>query len=421
MDRAPTTVRAGAVARWALPRWALWTVPRPAVAFLLGVELTAAAVTLMLVLTGPTTPTDLARAALIAVLAIGYAESAARVERLKRYLRGTTVFANQVSVWAFAAVLTVPAGWAAVVVALIYAHVLVQRHREQSGPPYRVVFTAAAVMLSVLAAGAVLHAGGGGDPLRGGVAAAAMVLAALLVCTLLNFALLLAAMWLTLRPPSVRVLLPDVDALGYEVVTLLLGVVAGQFLLHTPLLTPIVVILAAFVHRSSLVNALHRSARTDTKTGLLNLAAWSENARGVLSRARRNSSPTALLFCDLDHFKTINDTHGHLVGDQVIIAVADCLRREVRDYDSLARFGGEEFLALLDGLDRTQADTVAHRVRAAISALLLTHGLQVTVSIGLAHHTPGHDALADLNDLLERADTALRHAKNTGRNTVCTA
>jgi len=139
------------------------------------------------------------------------------------------------------------------------------------------------------------------------------------------------------------------------------------------------------------------------------------------ARETGTAPPHALLFCDLDHFKTINDTHGHLVGDQVIIAVADCLRREVRDYDSLARFGGEQFLALLDGLDRTQADTVAHRVRTAISALLLTHGLQVTVSIGLAHHTPGHDALADLDDLLERADTALRHAKNTGCNTVCTA
>lgn len=421
MDTAPTTVGAGAVARWAPPRWALWTVPRPAVAFLLGVELTAAALTLILVVTGPATSTDLARVALLAVLAIGYAESAARVERVKRYLRGTTVFANQVSVWAFAAVLTVPPGWAAVVVALIYAHVLVQRHREQSGPPYRVVFTAAAVMLSVLAASAVVHTSGGADPLHDGVAAAATVLTALLLCTLLNFALLLAAMWLTRRPPSVRALLPDVDAVGYEVVTLLLGVVAGQFLLHTPLLTPIVVVLAAFLHRSSLVNALHRSSCTDTKTGLLNLKAWSEHARGVLSRAARDHSPATLLFCDLDHFKTINDTHGHLVGDQVIIAVADCLRREVRDYDNLARFGGEEFLALLDGLDPTQADTVAHRVRTAVSALHLPHGLHVTVSIGLAHYTPGHDVHTDLDDLLERGDTALHHAKNTGRNTVRTA
>jgi diguanylate cyclase (GGDEF)-like protein len=418
VDSARTDARTGAAARWALRRWVLWSLPRPAVGLLLGVEVTAVAVTLALVLTGPTTPTDLVRGGLLTVLAIGYAESAARVEQLKRYLRGTKVFANQVSVWALAAVLTVSAGWAAVVVALIYAHIMVQRHREQSGPPYRVVFTAAAVMLSVLAASGILHTGGGGDPLRGGLLAAATVLVALLVCTLLNFALLLAAMWLTVRPPRLRVLLPDVDALGYEVATLLLGVVAAEFLLHTPLLTPIVVVLAAFLHRSSLVNALHRSARTDTKTGLLNLAAWSEHARGVLSRAGRNHSPAALLFCDLDHFKTINDTHGHLVGDQVIIAVAGCLRREVRDYDGLARFGGEEFLVLLDGLDHTQADAVAHRVRAAISALPLPGGLHVTASIGLAHHTPGDD---DLDGLLERADTALRHAKNTGRNTVRTA
>ena len=160
----------------------------------------------------------------------------------------------------------------------------------------------------------------------------------------------LAGMWLTLRPPSARAMVPDTGTIGYEVTTLGLGILAAEVVVRTLVLTPIVIGLAICLHRSSLVSGLHRSSRTDPKTGLLNNRAWNEHATGVLSRSQRDRQPVTVLFCDLDHFKAVNDTHGHLVGDRVLVAVADCFRRELRGHDGLGRYGGEEFVVILDRL-----------------------------------------------------------------------
>ncbi len=137
-------------------RWSLWSIPGPARCFMLLVEAVAVALTVFLLWTQSVSHTDLIRVAVLVVLAIGYAESATRIDRLKRYLGSGKAFSNQTSVWTFAAVLILPTGWAAVLVALLYAHALLQRRRDKSGHPYRVVFTAATVMLSVLAAGTLL-------------------------------------------------------------------------------------------------------------------------------------------------------------------------------------------------------------------------------------------------------------------------
>ena len=218
-------------------QWALWSIPAPARSFMLLVEAVAAALTITLLVVQSVSHTDVIRVAVLAALAIGYAEATVRFERLKRYLGSDKVFSNEVSVWTFAGALILPAGWAAVLAVLIYAHVLVQRRRDKSGHPYRVVFTAAAAVLSVLAASAVLAAAGGGDVLRGGLIAPLAVVAALLGCTLVNFGLVLTGMRLTLRPPSMRAMLPDTDAIGYELATLGLGIVTAEFMLHTPALT----------------------------------------------------------------------------------------------------------------------------------------------------------------------------------------
>ncbi len=417
VDRGPV----GEHAPHTLPvrRWALWTIPGSARLFMLLCEVAAAAITITVLLVQPVSPTDLLRVAVLGGLAIGYAETTARIERLKRYLCAGKAFSNQVSVWICAGVLTLPAGWAAALVALIYAHLLVQRRRDKSNLPYRVVFTAATEMLATLAAAAVLSAAGGGDVLRGGLLAPAAVVVALLVYTMTNCALVLIGMWLTLRPPSVRAMLPETDAIGYQLATLGLGIVAAEFVLHTLALIPVVIGLAILLQRSSLVTGLHRSSRTDTKTGLLNHTAWTEHATGVLSRCRRERQPVTVLFCDLDNFKEVNDAHGHLAGDQVLITVADCLRRELRGHDGIGRYGGEEFVVILDQLQLREAQLVADRLRTAISALSLDNARQITVSIGLAHAQPHHPR-ADLQQLLTRADTAPYEAKSSGRDRVQT-
>jgi len=400
-------------------RWALWSIPAPARLFMLLCEVAAVGITITVLLARPVSPTDLLRVAVLAALTIGYAEGTARIERLKRYLCSGKTFSNQASVWICAGALTVPAGWAATLVALVYAHILVQRCRDKSNRPYRMVFTASTVMLSVLAASAVLAAAGGGDPLRGGLLGPAAVLVALFVYTVTNFGLVLIGMWLTLHPPNVRAMLPEADVIGYELATLGLGIVAAEFVLHTLALTPVVIVLAIVLHRSSLVTGLHRSSRTDPKTGLLNHTAWTEYATGVLSRTQREDQPVTVLFCDLDHFKSVNDTHGHLVGDQVLVAVADCFRRELRGYDGIGRYGGEEFVVILDRLTLSQGQLVADRLRTAISVLHFDHDLQITVSIGLAHDQPDHPR-TDLHELLARADAALYEAKASGRDRVQT-
>jgi diguanylate cyclase (GGDEF)-like protein len=129
---------------------------------------------------------------------------------------------------------------------------------------------------------------------------------------------------------------------------------------------------------------------------------------------------------DLDHFKDVNDHHGHIAGDLVLSAVADALRAEVRDHDLVGRFGGEEFVVLLAGVEVAADDgvlAIADRIRAHIASLrveiptpdgpLTVEGL--TVSIGAAVH-PGHGE--DVGTLMQAADAALYAAKRAGRNTV---
>lgn len=396
--------------------WALWSIPRSACLYMLVIEALAVAGTITLLVTRGGSQTDLVRVSVSAVLAIGYAEGTARIERLKRYMCSGRVFSNEVSVWICAGLLTVSAAWAAVLVVLIYGHLLVQRRHDKSNNPYRVAFTAAAAVLAVLAGSTILSAAGGTDAMRGGVLGPVVAVGAVLTYSLGSLLVVMAGMWLTLRPPSVRAMLPDTDTIVYEVATLGLGILAAELIVHTLVLTPIIIGLAICLHRSSLVSGLDRSSRTDTKTGLLNNTAWNEHATGVLSRSQRDRQPVTVLFLDLDHFKAVNDTHGHLVGDRVLVAVADCLRRELRGHDGLGRYGGEEFVVILDRLTLPEAQLVADRLRNAVLALRVHNGLQVTVSIGLTHEQLHHGT--DLQQLLARADSALYQAKGLGRNRV---
>lgn len=396
--------------------WAFWSIPPAARLFMLLVEGLALAGTTTLLVTRDASHTDLVRFAVLAVLAIGYAEGTARIERLKRYMCSGRVFSNEVSVWICAGMLTVSAGWAALLVMLIYGHLLVQRTRDKSNNPYRVVFTAAAAVLSVLAGSAVLSAAGGAGAMRGGVIGPLVAVGTVIIYSLGSLVVVLAGMWLTLRAPSMRSMVPDADTIGYEMATLGLGILAAEVVVHSLVLTPIVIALAICLHRSSLVSGLQRSSRTDTKTGLLNNRAWDEHATGVLSRCQRDGQPVTILFCDLDHFKAVNDVHGHLVGDQVLVAVADCFRRELRGHDGLGRYGGEEFVVILDRLALPEAQAVADRLRTAVATLCVQDGLRVTVSIGLAHEQL-HSG-TDLQQLLTRADSALYRAKASGRNRV---
>ncbi|MGI8760458.1 MAG: diguanylate cyclase [Jatrophihabitantaceae bacterium] len=406
--------------RLSIRRWAVWAIPVPARMFLLLVELGAAAATVTLLATEQLTHTTLIRFAVLSALSIGYAEFAARSERLTRYLGSDRVFANPMSVWSFAALLTLPAGWAAALIALQYGHAMLQRRRDRSGRPYRVAFTAGAAMLAQLAAAAVLDNGVAATVLHGQALATAAVLAAVLAFTAVNLAIVLVGVRLTARPPSIRMMFPDQEALCYEFATLVLGIAAAEFLLHAAALVPVLLVLVAYLHRGSVVKALHQAARTDTKTGLLNTTAWTEHASRVLAKSTRAGRGVAVLVVDIDHFKTINDLQGHLVGDQVLLAVTACLRSELRRQDCLGRFGGDEFVVILDEIDLARAQGLGNRLRSAISGLDIVGDTSISVSIGLTH-VSSSSQLSDIHELLGRADAALYRAKSAGRNRLCTA
>ncbi len=161
-------------------------------------------------------------------------------------------------------------------------------------------------------------------------------------------------------------------------------------------------------------------AKTDSLTGLHNRRSFMDIAEKELSRTMRFGDPLAVMMIDIDLFKSINDTHGHRVGDTVLQAFGTLCQQTLRTYDTMGRVGGEEFAIVLPQASGDQALGVAERIRQLIERTRLTqeHGLplQFTVSIGV---TAVADSTTNIDTLLSQADTALYEAKHAGRNRVC--
>jgi diguanylate cyclase (GGDEF)-like protein len=164
----------------------------------------------------------------------------------------------------------------------------------------------------------------------------------------------------------------------------------------------------------SLRQALSSLADHDGLTGLLNHRSFHDLLEQHLSSSRSKGEPVALLLVDLDHFKEINDSHGHLVGDEVLQAVTAAITGAIRTGDHAGRVGGEEFCILLPGAGADDARAVAERVRETVEAI--AGPASVTTSIGLSAGKAGETSA---RELLDRADGALYEAKRTGRNKVC--
>ena len=163
---------------------------------------------------------------------------------------------------------------------------------------------------------------------------------------------------------------------------------------------------------------LKRKAELDPLTGAGNRRNGDVMLEQALRRAIGDRKPLAVLFVDLDHFKQVNDKHGHAVGDDCLRVSADAIRRELAPDDVLVRYGGEEFLVILPGYNADQARQLGERIRQSIAHLRLDNGhekVRFTVSIGVAGRLPGEEETAGI---VERADKALYTAKRNGRNQV---
>jgi diguanylate cyclase (GGDEF)-like protein len=154
---------------------------------------------------------------------------------------------------------------------------------------------------------------------------------------------------------------------------------------------------------------------------LLNASTWEREATVEVERAVRTHIPLAVALVDIDHFKLVNDTYGHLVGDRVLRAVTDALRGQLRGYDLAGRFGGEEFIILLPQATETAARNVAERLRTHVAGMAIPIDdepdcltfVRLTISVGVA----ALDGVSrELTDLMAAADAALYYAKETGRN-----
>jgi len=171
------------------------------------------------------------------------------------------------------------------------------------------------------------------------------------------------------------------------------------------------------MHKERADEETSRLATTDPLTGVFNRRTFIELAEQELARSRRAGAPLALMMLDLDHFKRVNDTHGHLTGDEVLVSFTRLIRDCVRRGDLVVRYGGEEFCVLLPGTALSAATALAERIRAATAETTLTHKpFRITVSIGLTACAGDRDTT--VGELLARADEALYRAKDEGRNSV---
>ncbi|WP_344863220.1 GGDEF domain-containing protein [Amycolatopsis ultiminotia] len=367
--------------------------------------------------TQPVTTKHLGVFALITALAVAQAEVSRRLERQRRTLAiGPHV--NMTAVWLLPAGVLLPVQLVAVLSATLYVYLAFRSWSgTRPGEAHRVAANLTTASLSACSAGLVT--------LASPELTVAVVCGAALVYFTVNT--LLTGLGLYLANPAkatVESCLGGLDDNLLELATLCVGGLLVMVLTQEPLLSVLVILPLYVLQRSMLIKRLEELATTDQKTQLLNATTWSDSAQREISRAERERGTFGALMIDLDHFKHINDTYGHLAGDDVLKAVAAVVKQETRAHDLVGRFGGEEFVALLPAASKEDAVVTAERIRQRISELIVqTHtnaGAAVaierrTASIGVAAYPMDGSSI---EDVMAAADAAVYEAKDTGRNRV---
>jgi diguanylate cyclase (GGDEF)-like protein len=409
----------------AVRAWPVWELPGWLIAFIAGV-IAAYGVAIGLTLPGVTAADPRDFLLLGALLAC----SAATVEMTKRAGENAGLIRDVLGVWELPVAILLPPVYALCMP--IFRFGLIQL-RVRKTPLHKRVFSIAIVGLGNGAASLVFHAlaGSGADadssPFPHPTAWMLAVAVAAAATWVTNTSLLLAAVKGSDPAVRIRDLVLARENLHNDIaefcvaVLVTLGVAVSTFTIIFAL--PFVTLLQRSVRHAQLLAA----SRVDSKTGLLNAGTWEREAASEVARAVRTRTPLALVLIDIDHFKLVNDLHGHLVGDKALRAIARTFKIFLREYDLAGRFGGEEFALLLPQTSAADARQIAERVREHIAEMPISvsdepaaETLQVTVSIGVAalgttwERTTG----SQLTDLLAGADRALYQAKNAGRNHV---
>ncbi|WP_460747315.1 sensor domain-containing diguanylate cyclase [Nocardiopsis oceani] len=347
------------------------------------------------------------------------------VEAIRRIGMPSGLSRDLLGAWWLPAMLLLPPVYSLLIPIPVF--ILLQR-RSRRMLVHRRLFNAASVGVSGFLASVVWHgsqvgllAGIGGSPATHEVLTTVNgVFVALLCCagfTLLNT--LLVSMAARLSAGAKTNSMWDREALLVDSVELCVGVTVAILAQLSLFLLVIAVPPVLLLQRSLVYQQLQVAARTDPKTGLLNAPTWEQEAADEIARARSSRGRAAVLIVDIDHFKRVNDSHGHLFGDQVLLGVATTIAQQLRQSDLLGRFGGEEFVVLLPGADTTEAWQAAERLRSQVGRMEIAVDdvpVSITISIGVA--VVGYHG-NDLVELLTAADLALYRAKETGRDRVC--
>lgn len=333
------------------------------------------------------------------------------------------------TVWVLPTAILLPPVYAALMPIPMFMVMQLLVHR---GIVYRRVFTVAAVSLSYAVASVMFRSipASFAGPTVGSDLHALTWALAVAACEIFggraHHFLIVGAVKLSDPKMRVRAYEWNREALQGDFAELDLGVLITLAVALSPALVLLAVPTVLLVRRFLIHPALVAQSRVDAKTGLLNVSTWEREAEGELSRSIRTRSPLALALVDIDHFKAVNDTHGHLVGDKVLRAVAEALTGQLRDYDRAGRFGGEEFVLLLAQTNESDACRVAERLRRYVAAMAVPVDdrpgaacVRLTISVGVTAMDSG--ATHELTDLLAAADSALYDAKQTGRNRVAVA
>ncbi|HEY5454900.1 MAG TPA: GGDEF domain-containing protein [Acidothermaceae bacterium] len=404
-------------------RWACWQLPRAARVLVLTVPVLHAAIVVLGVAAVHFSARDVVTASIFAAASVISVEVSMRLAWPRT--RGDLISSDGLAVWILPVALLLPPVYVALMVVIPRLYVQIRVWRAQT---MKFVYSTATLGLAYAAGAEVHRLVLGTAPitwkagqLLGGTRPVLAVLAAIAVWWVAHNLLVFAVVALTAGRAPVIAFLRNRETHVVDAVAICIGTATAVLWIVHPaaaaLLAPAVLLM-----QHQLYSGLRQAVRRDLLTNVSNPQFWREAARREVDRAWASGTNLAVLVIDLDHFKAINDRHGHLAGDDVLAATARAIAAALRPSDLIGRLGGEEFGAVLSGLDLPDAQRAAERVRAHAAATRVRSDrgdwITVTASIGIAElPTNGND----LTELLDAADTAMYAAKTAGRDTIHTA
>ncbi len=402
--------------------WPFWKLPRSLAVFVAAVILADAAAIAVSAAHLSVRAHDLAVFGLLLVC------NGATVELTRRTSEPEGHVKDVHAVWELPIVVLLPPLYALL---MPIARLALTQCRIRKAAVYKRVFTAAAIGISYACASLTFH--GLGHLAPGAVRGPApgsrvtiwivLVAASAVVQLAVNQYLVFAAVRATNPATRLREFMFGRKTLRNDLTEMCMAVLSTLAIAMSLLTVLIALPLATLLQRSALHAQLVKDARTDSKTGLMNAASWERGATAELARAVRTRSALAVALLDIDRFKVINDTYGHMTGDEVLKEIAHTLNTLLREYDLAGRFGGEEFAVLLPQTRAVDAFRIAERIRSAIAGMgIIAPGatggerVHVTVSIGVAALDAG--SKREYAELMAAADAALYRAKGCGRGQV---